>query len=873
MAWWKKAILGVAILCVLAATTIFVYYYVRYTRLIDARLSGEVFNHASLIFAAPTEIEVGETISPGEVAARLRKALYAEEEGGSRLGYYTLQDNRLSIYPGPLSYFRTGPEREGPVVIEFRGGKVASIVSLGSPGTLASYHLEPEVITTLFGSERQKRRLVRYQDLPPVLVNAILAAEDKRFFSHHGVDFFRVIGAALRDVQADEPIQGGSTLTMQLARNFFLTPERTLKRKLREVFISFLLEQRLSKEQIIELYANQIYLGQRGGFSIYGVGEAANDYFNKDVGSLTLPEAALLAGMIRGPNIYTPYKYPDRATERRNWVIHQMAEEDFITPQQAEQALKAPLGVAPQNVEANQAPYFVDMVRDELLNHFTERQLLTHSYRVYTTLDLDLQRAASDGSRDALQELDARVKKMRRPRGVAYDPNQPQFALVAIDPHTGEIRALIGGRNYAQSQLNHVLARRQPGSSFKPFVYATALNSGVDGSQPLITPATVLIDEPTTFTYGDQTYAPDNYQHEYYGAVSVRQALMLSLNVATVKLGELVGFEKIRDLAIQAGINRDLRATPALALGAYVATPLEIVGAYTIFANQGVYVQPRFITTVQDSDGHTLYTSPVVTRRVLDPRVAYLMDSLMQSVINNGTGYGVRERGFEAPAAGKTGTSHDGWFVGFTSNVLTAVWVGYDDDRELNLAGASSALPIWTDFMKRAVTTPGYDNPQSFNAPEGVVTATIDTRTNLVASTGASTTREEVFIEGTVPFAGAPGAGLLEPVPAGANQPGGAGGLLERILHGGQPAAPPPSATMAIPLPEGAPPPSDPSQLRPQAPPPGADKPKEGGGIFHKFLSIFKNKNSNSGSSDKPASNDTGNKQPPPQPPPPPREP
>ncbi len=825
---------------VLAGTGVFVYYYVHFARIIDARLSGDVFNNASLVLAAPKEIDIGEPVTPPECAARLRKGLYSEDQDGSQVGYYKISDNKLDIYPGPASFFHGDVIREGPAEVEFSNGHVASITDLDRNVHLQNYWLEPEVITTLFGNQREKRRIVRYQDLPPVLVNAILAAEDHRFLSHHGVDIFRAIGAAIADIRADQRLQGGSTLTMQLARNFFLTPDKTWKRKIQEVFIASMLEQRLTKEQIFEMYANQIYLGQRGSFAIYGVGEASNAYFNKDVSTLSLPEAALLAGLIRGPSLYYPYRNPQRATNRRNWVLKEMAEDGYITPAQAEDASQAPLGLAQRNVEASQAPYFVDMVRDQLSEHFSDRELLSQSYRIYTTLDLDLQRAASEGARIGLAELDERINKFHRKGAPPRDPNQPQFAMVVLDPHNGQVRALIGGRDYASSQLNHALARRQPGSSFKPFVYAAALNSAIDGSQPLITPATVLMDEPTTFTYGDQTYDPENFEHEYYGPVSVREALMHSLNVSTVRLAEMVGYEKVRDLAIQAGINSDLRATPAIALGAYVATPMEIAGAYTVFSNNGVYEAPRSILAVNDSSGHTIWSSPTVTREVLDPRIDYLMVSLLQSVINNGTGYGVRARGFTLPAAGKTGTSHDGWFAGFTSNLLAVVWVGYDDDHELGLEGAKSALPIWAEFIKRGTSLPGYQNVMPFVAPPGIVTATIDTRTNLVASADSTTTRDEVFVDGTVPTFGSsttiPGIPDSEMV-----RPAGAPGVLSRIFHLDKNSKAS-NATSAVPLPGGAPPPGNPAAVVPPQPPPpqAGEKPK--GGVLHKFLSIFKGK-------------------------------
>jgi penicillin-binding protein 1B len=802
---------------VLGLAGIFVYYYVRFSRLIDARLSGDIFNNSSLVFAAPTPVSVGQASTPGEVAARLRRAFYAESSGTSSVGVYKLAEDRIEITPGPISFFAGEVAKEGPAILTFRDGRISSITSPDGATSLESYNLEPELITTLFDNTRSKRRLVRYQDLPKVLVDAVLAAEDHHFFSHHGVNIFRILAAAAADIRAEEIVQGGSTLTMQLARGFFLTPQRVWRRKLEEIFLALLLEKRLTKEEIFELYANQIYLGQRGSFSIYGLGEAANAYFDKDVGSLTLPEAAFLAGLIRGPNLYSPYRRPARALERRNYVIRQMLELAMISSAQAEKASGATLGVINQNVEGLQAPYFVDMARDQLLAQFSEQDLISQSYRIYTTLNLDLQKAASEGARLGVGEVDQELKKSRHVKsGVTQDANQPQLALLALDSHTGEIKALVGGRDYGSSQLNHVLAKRQPGSSFKPFVYAAALSTGVDGSQPRVTPATVLNDEPTTFQFGDLTYEPENYKQEYHGLVTLREALTHSLNVATVHLAEMVGYDKVRDLAIAAGINKDLLATPAMALGAYVATPLEIAGAYTIFSNGGQYVEPRFILAVNDSAGRTLWRDSVVTRQVLDPRVSYLMVDLMESVINNGTGAGVRNRGFTLPAAGKTGTSHDGWFAGFTSNLLAIVWVGYDDDRELRLSGAASALPIWTEFMKRAAEVPGYDNPKPFTMPEGVVAVPMETNST---TSDARIVRNEVFIAGTEPQA-----------------PQVSRGILGRLFHPqGQPNLP---ATAAIP--SGA----------TEAPPQGTAKPPEvpstagRHGIIKRFLSIFKGKNS-----------------------------
>ncbi|HKS95312.1 MAG TPA: transglycosylase domain-containing protein, partial [Terriglobia bacterium] len=389
---WQKGLLGGALLVVFLATSFLVYLDIHFSRMIDARLGGEVFTNASMVFSAPTPVFVGEAITPDAVAERLRKAQYIEgDERNSGFGSYKLVGDRLEIHPGPASFFQNPNFHEGPAVVDFKGGRIAAIAMLdGSPappptptssatelgattpsGTPPDhYDLEPELITTLFDRSRAKRRLIGYNGVPQVMVNAVLAAEDHRFFSHHGVSLYRIMGAAVKDIKVDERAQGGSTLTMQLARNFFLTRRRTFRRKVEEVMLALIMEQRLSKQQIFQLYANEIYLGQRGSFSIYGFGEAADAYFNKDVRNLNLTESALLAGLIRGPNLYSPYKNPKRAMERRNYVLRRMQDDGFITAAEAAQAEAAPLGLAQQNIEGNQAPFFVDMVKDQLLAQF-----------------------------------------------------------------------------------------------------------------------------------------------------------------------------------------------------------------------------------------------------------------------------------------------------------------------------------------------------------------------------------------------------------------------------------------------------------------------------------------------------------------------
>ena len=513
------------------------------------------------------------------------------------------------------------------------------------------------------------------------------------------------------------------------------------------------LEHRFTKQQIFELYANEIYLGNRGSFAIHGFGEASLAYFNKDVREVSLPEAAFLAGIIHAPNRYsTAERRPERAVEARDRALLAMTENGVISAEQARDAKKIPLQIVGGGLEGSTAPYFVDMVKEHLLDRFSEADLLSQSFRVYTTLDPELQRAASEAVDIGVKNIDSQLaRRYARWRKEGQPAPQAQVAIVVLDPHTGEIKALIGGRDYGESQLNHVLARRQPGSAFKPFVYAAAFEGAVDGVQPIVTPATTVMDEPTTFDFDGKEYTPNNYGEKFHGKVTVREALTDSLNVATVKVAELVGYTRVTDMAHQFGLDPSIQPTPSVALGAYEMTPLEVAGGYTIFANEGVRAEPMFIRNVVNSDGESLEHNAIRTRRALDPRVTYLVTSMMEDVINHGTGATVRARGFTAPAAGKTGTSRDGWFAGYTSNLLAIVWVGFDDNRDLGLSGANAPAPIWAEFMKRAITLPAYRDVQPFEMPEGVTRVTIDPETLQLATPECPITREEVYIHGTEP--------------------------------------------------------------------------------------------------------------------------
>ena len=737
---------------------VFAFYYIRFQKLIDQKMAGPVFANSSKIYAIPRTLFPGYPITREQIVADLRKTGYSEEseKGESRLGTYQLvSGGGVEIHPGPESYHSS----EG-ALIKVQSGKVDSIQSLDDKKGLGAYELEPQLVTGLFDAQqRSKRRLVTYDEIPTNLVNAIIAIEDRRFFQHSGINYWRAIPAALNNLRTGHRSQGFSTLTMQISRGFFLSPEKTYTRKAAEMMIAIELEQRYSKRQIFEFYVNQINMGQRGSFSIDGMGEAARAYFNKDIHNLNLPEAAMLAGMIQRPNYLSPYKHLDRAIARRNLVLDAMVETEAISKAQADAAKATTPQLAPFNVEASDAPYFVDLVKDTLLSQYNEEQLNEDGLRIYTTIDPELQEAAAKAIESGMKEVDAIVTKQRTKRkkvngkmvSTVTEGPMPQVALVAMDPDTGAILALVGGRNYGWSQLNHAVAKRPTGSIFKPFVFAAAINNAIQGQEPVITPATLVDNTPTSFQFEDQVYEPHNYGDKYNDAiVTARFALAHSLNNATVRVAEQVGYDKVAQLAQQAGIS-SVRATPSAALGSYDATPIDMAGAYTVFAHQGVRINPIMITSVRDAKGEVIQDFQTQRKPVLDPRVAYVMTDMMEAVINTGTAAGVRAMGFTAPAAGKTGTSRDGWFAGYTSNLLCIVWVGYDDYSDLKIEGAHSAAPIWAAFMKEAVKLPAYKDAHEFKQPDGVINLTLDKNTNRLATAACPDDYESAFIAGTEP--------------------------------------------------------------------------------------------------------------------------
>jgi penicillin-binding protein 1B len=822
------AVLGSALLLLVVATSVFAYYYIQFGKLINQRLTGQVYQNTSRVFSGPGHIYTGETMRSGDLATYLLRAGYQEGEVEGAPGEFQVKGSTIDIRPSRDSYFQGG----NALRVSFSGGTISRILQLSDNTPRVAADIEPELITNLFDSSREKRRVVRFDDLPKDMVNSVLAAEDKRFFEHGGLDIVRVFGAALADLRRGQKAQGASTIDMQVARSFFFTTKREWTRKLKEILMAVEINQRYSKQQIFELYANEVYLGNRGSFAIRGFGEAAEAYFGKDVRELNLGEEAFIAGIIRAPNRYSSAeRHLDRAEESRDRVLAQMVEDSYVTQEQADAAKKLKLKFVNGGVNTGSAPYFVDMVKDHLLEKFSETDLETQSYRIYTTLDPELQRAAADAIQIAVQGVDKRLAKRYALWKKKGEPvPQVQVALVAMDPQTGEIRALIGGRNYGESQLNHALARRQPGSVFKPFVYAAAFNDTVLGVQPVVTPVSTVDDVPTTFEFDGKEYTPDNYGEEFYGTVTVRDALIHSLNVATVKVAEMIGYQRVVDLTRQMGLGNNIQPTPAVALGAYEMTPIDVAAGYTAFATNGVRAEPLFLRSVLAADGTVEETAQPRTHPVLDPRVAYLTTSLMEDVINKGTGVTVRSMGFTPIAAGKTGTSRDGWFAGFTSNLLCVVWVGFDDNRDLGLSGSESAAPIWGEFMKRAVALPQYKMTEDFDPPPGVLQETIDPQSGQLATSSCPQTVQEYFVSGSEPtqMCELHGGGHFASAPA---------NWLAHLFgkDNNNPSPPPPNSAA-----------NPPNGANPQQPPASDDESQKKKGLLGKIFGIF-------GSSKKPA--------------------
>jgi penicillin-binding protein 1B len=760
--WVRIVAMGVGLPFVLVAVAA-TYYYVSFARLLDAQLHGEHARVLPRIFARPFELRVGESLSPEQLVDRLNDLGYAEREKPDKAGEFTLEAGAIAIAPraealkGSVVRVRF-PKPPPPAKNSKRPppkapARVDRLELDGKPRDRLV--LDAPMLSSIV-AERAKRRPVALSAIPETMVQAVLAIEDRRYYYHPGIDPIRLTGAFFDYVRGKSSrVSATSTITQQLMRNVFLpqfegwslqtSRARAASRKALEMWASFVLTQRASKDEILEMYLNEVPLGQRGSFAIYGVSEAARLMFGKDVSNLTLPEAATIAGIIQSPSALSPFTNPEKCRERRNVVLQAMADAEFIPEDAAERAAKEPLAIVARALEA-EAPYFVDYVNQTLAEDYPGLAATTDkTVDVYTTLDLHLQRLAQDAVRDGLTNVDQLLSHRKR-------KGKPEAALMAIDPRTGDILAMVGGRSYNQSQYNRAMvARRQPGSVFKPFVYLTAFEEAAAQGLTDVTPATLVNDEPTTWEFDDQVWTPANYENEYDGIITYRRALAKSRNLATIKAAERTGYDKVANLWKRLGVGNPPKPYPSIALGVFEATPFEIATAYTIFPNMGVERPLNHIVRIE-SAGVDVTKPAAASRPVTRPETTYLVTNMMESVINEGTATYVRDMGFRLEAAGKTGTTNDlrdAWFVGFTPELLTVVWVGFDDNQPVGLSGAQAALPIWTPFMTRALagrtSTP-------FDVPEGVKFAEICTASGKLAAAHCPKTFTEAFVAGTEPM-------------------------------------------------------------------------------------------------------------------------
>ena len=605
-----------------------------------------------------------------------------------------------------------------------------------TPGT--KVYADDDELLTEFQAER--RIFVPLREIPRPLRDAVIAIEDARFYSHFGVDLRGIARAAYENFRRNRIVEGGSTITQQLAKVLFLTPDRSFERKVKEALLALELEKRYSKDRLLEIYLNQIYLGH----GAYGVEAAARTYFGASVQELTLSQAALLAALPRAPGNYSPFEHPDVARRRRAVVLTRMVEQGYITPEQAKRANAAPLGLVAPERRRGTGQYFLEYLQQGLEAKFGSDMVFKGGLSVYTTLNPVMQRSAEQALREGLQALAARQAAKVVGKG-APAPPVPEGAVLVIEPQTGYIKTLVGGSDFARSEFNRAVhARRQPGSAFKPFVYLAALEAGR-------TPADLLDDSPLSYTFGGKTWAPENYDGKFRGQITLQQALEESVNVPTIRLAEQVGVNRVIDAAKRLGIQSTLQPNLALALGASDVTLLELAAAYAALANQGARMEPIAIRYVTDGQGRLVEENIPQGRDAVSPAVAYVLTQMLRGAVERGTA--VSARGLGRPIAGKTGTTNDfsnAWFVGYTPSVTVAVWVGHDRVRSLghDETGARAALPIWIALMREILK----DKPvEDFTPPDNVSLARVDMTTGFLATPNCPKPVVMAFVAGTEP--------------------------------------------------------------------------------------------------------------------------
>ncbi len=719
------------------------------------RFSDHRWAVPSKVYARPLLLYPGLNIEAVALFDHLARLDYQPVEPPIRAPgeyWHNTQSGEVQIFLRESAY--PGRERSARrILLSIQRGQIERLTDLDAQAEIQAIETEPETITRFYAQAWEERRVVKLYEVPSLLVKAVLAAEDHRFFEHRGVDVWRILGAGWANILGGRIVQGGSTLTQQLIKNFFLSQERTLKRKLVEVCLAFIIENHYSKLQILENYLNEIYLGQRGAKSILGIWEASRFYFGKAPRDLTLGEAALIAGMIKAPNRYAPNRHSERAILRRNHILQRMVTLGTITEEEADAAQHEEAGPRELPPEKNKAPYFVDFIRKELDANYPAGTLTKAGLNIFTVLDMRLQQIARAVIQTGLTELEDKHPRLKR----ESPKERLQACLVAIQPQTGHILALVGGRDYQASQFNRtVQARRQLGSIFKPVVFLTALEQERQQQDGRFLPTSLVNDAPFSWFYEDKEWSPRNYKNRYRDMVSLRQALEKSSNAVAARIAQEVGIEPARQMAARLGFTSPLPAYPSLSLGAAEVTPVEVAFAYGTLANQGIATRPETIQWITSRTGEIIEQHQMTVEQRIHPNDAYMLTHLLAGVMQRGTGAGARRMGFVRPAAGKTGTTNDygdAWFAGYTPDLLAVVWVGFDRRASLNLSGAQAALPMWTAFMKRATAgRPIAD----FSSPPGVALVAVDQQNGLRANPHCPQVIQEAFPKGQEPIFSCP---------------------------------------------------------------------------------------------------------------------
>lgn len=712
--------------------------------LVRARLDPARLAAPTRIYARPITLRVGTSADRHAVASHLDRLGYKTARR-SRVGAgeYRLDDWRWVIGQRPFRF--GGQLYPGSVVTVFLAWDARVEAIQDDDGRrIAALTLEPDLIHTVTSSG-EDRVPVRLSEVPQHLVDAVVAVEDQRFYAHAGLDLLRIGGATAANLRAGRAVQGASTITQQLAKNLFLSPRRSPVRKAREALMALALESRYTKDEILEAYLNEVYLGQHGALAIHGVGRAAQHYFGKDVTDLTLAESALLAGMIRGPNLYSPSRHARAAAERRDLVLALMHERGAIDAASYDQARATAIRVdaRPRHLAAGR--YFTDVVLAGIAQRHGEKRL-RRGLDVLTTLDLHLQTAAERAIGEVLRAAERAYRPLR-------ETDSPlQAALVALDPRTGEILAMIGGRDYGASQFNRAVhAFRQPGSAFKPVVALAALSApAVNGNEPPYTLASLLDDEPLAVQTPAGRWEPMNYDGRFRGHVTLRDALERSLNVPFARLGLAIGPQRIVDVARNLGITSPLHAVPSIALGSSEVTPLELTRAYGVFAAGGVRADLQAVLGVIDWDGKVIDQMDLRRERVAGEGETFLITAALRGAVERGTGRALARYGYHGSAAAKSGTTNDhrdAWFIAFTPTLTVGVWVGFDDGRSVGLPGSQIALPIVARVLLAAGEAAG---DADFRVPDEIEIVDIDPETGLRAGPGCWG-QPEYFVRGTAP--------------------------------------------------------------------------------------------------------------------------